>query len=396
MINIKQTLFLFALFFNSTMVHALTTDQIDQLKANTFIILPIDPYRKPRSKFEAQKYYNKNCSLKSLGPSEIHNCRELKKCDNDDCIMPFATHGTGFLLEEGNQLVSAWHVFLPTHITAITLLFPALKLREIDHRRKTLIDNAVPEFVLLNHDLEIVYDTRLLSRETRLKYSYIGDPLSPVYSSIGEAQGKPFGYFETLLTDVAVVKLNQNLGVGLKLSRRNMDRTSSTFYNAGFGSDRYSWEFSINEGYQDSVYNLKLEAGFDQPPFLIDPRPEDETSLLSLSVHEQLLYMGYTEDLIKKTYKKHSYELIQNSIKTVIEMEKRHQRDYVLESDPSVLFTNVKSLSGHSGAPFLNESGEVVGIVGTGFSRFSKDTTSRIQSFGTGVHLFNGNFPGTK
>lgn len=394
--NLFSTVILVTVFLTpyiswSSIESSLGSVVADKVKSNTFIIVPINPFIKPMSEDRRSAYLNENCVSENPEPKFLLNCKQLENCSDESCIAPFETHGTAFLLEKGNQLVTAWHVLFQTHAAPLTFLQNALINKTLEERRQTVLERIEPAFVLLNHNLDMVYDTRADPEDNKTNYSFIGDPLASILHFNGYIKNQAYGYHENILTDVVSIQLNKNLGPGLEQAARN-GTSSQTFYNAGFGSDGHHYEFSMNPGQEESLYRLKLASGRGYDPFQIDPSPYDLEAHERLSVHDQLLAMGYSESIIEQTFEDYSLDLILRSIEVVLRTEQRHQRDYIIENDERVLFTNSIGLPGHSGGPVVNKDGQVIGMVATGFYS-SYDEDQPRQSFGSGVLVLESSIP---
>jgi hypothetical protein len=356
------------------------SETLNKIQNNTFIIVPINVYAPSMNEEEVHYYYTHNCNRNLISPRLQLNCKHLETCRGEECSIPFKTHGTAFLLEKGDQLVTAWHVAFESHSAAILFLQNHYTSKTLEESRQWTLNSIHPQFVLLNHKREIVYDTRT----DPAQYKMIGNPTTPVHHINGRQGDNFYGYHENIPTDWTIIDLSHSLGEGLKLAS-DVDKDNEEFYNAGFGFDRYQMRFSIDGGKRENIYNLNKLLGFDD--FFITRENYSHEELMAMELPEFLSHMGYSSESIEEQMSDYSDEVLENSRNVVVRLQQRHQRDLLLEEREDVLFLNSKSLPGHSGCPLLNKKGEVVGLVSTGFSD-SSDEDTPIKPYGTGALVF--------
>lgn len=347
---------------------------------NTFILIPINSYAPIISKSQAEEFVKTNCHLMHLPPSEVLNCNALKTCVEGHCVREYASHGTGFLLNNGSTLMTAWHVVYPTHASALLFIRNyALSLQDQEARDK-LYENLKPNFILLNHNHEIIYDTRLNPTD----YNNFGDPLSTTHIFYGTSyQNQPYGYFENIPEDYLEIRLSKNLGEGLKFGLKAS--ADDEFIVSGFGYDGRNFGFDMTSGQKQSLYELKTQT-HNYRDYVLKPFVIPIEDFLALDPITQLINLGYSKESAISQIEQHGLELIQHSIFTVLKTQSRHMRDLEIEKHAHVLFTDNPSLPGTSGGPVTNSNGEVLGILTNGI--LSSPNPGEFISHGSGIHLF--------
>lgn len=352
---------------------------LEKIKQNTFILVPINTYAQNIPKEKAIEFVKTNCHLKHLPPAEVLNCKALSECDGTNCIREFESHGTAFLMNSGKTLHTAWHVLYPTHAAALFFFRPYFLSLNAD-QKKELSPQLKPKFVLLNHNHDIVYDTR----KNPTSYAVIGDPLSPTHIFYGQIHDQSYGYFENIPFDFASINLSKKLGEGLKAAESTV--LNGEFLASGFGYDGRHFKFDISKGKRESLTKLKIKTN-EFIDFQLAPFDMPIETFLSLTTFDKLIYMGYSETEASAQIQKHGLELVDTSIKTVLKSHGRHMRDLATEKNEKVIFTNNPVLPGQSGGPLTNTKGEVIGILTNAFMTQLKP--GEYVSFGAGAYLFN-------
>ncbi len=352
------------------------------LNQNTFIFIPINHYASVISKQSAEEFVQTNCHLNHLPPNEVLNCKALADCEGNQCIREYQNHGTSFLLGDGKTLFTAWHVAFPTHATPL-YFFKNYALTLTHEDRYNLFSVFKPKFILLDHDYNIVYDSR---HETKTRYLNYGDPLSTIFAKEGHIHSKAYGYFANIPEDFVSIELSYPLGNGLKLQTEPNTDTKQQFLTTGFGYDSVNFNFQINAGYSQKLVDLKSNSGLFID-FLLNPLPLNPEELLQLPLLEQLMLMGYSEESSLAQISKYGEALIASSIAITLASHARHQDDFDIEQHKHVLFLENPVLPGQSGGPVLNLQGQVVGIITTSILDQDAETNLMI-SHGSGVYLF--------
>lgn len=373
-------LILFILSFNLSQASEIQ----DKIKQNTFMFVPINGYAPVVTKAKAMEHVEANCHLANLPPSEKLNCKQLLECsdENKDCKRDFERHGTAFLMGDGQTLYTAWHVAYFTHGAGLQFAKNYASTQSPE-RQKEMFQKLAPMFVLLNHDFQVVYDTRL---ESQTKYLNFGDPLATVYSFDGVKQGQPFGVFENVPDDFVSIHLTKKLGEGLKQASNFSYDQNTRITTVGFGYDGHHLSFNQDHGHPESLIVLKRNSGL-YLNFLLEPLTMSYEDFTKQSLLTQAMALGYSEESSKAQIAEFGEELISQSIQTLLVAHARHQRDLELESNPYALFTTNSVSSGQSGGPVFNDRDEVIGLIANSILDRSLNE-QRSGSFGTGIHLF--------
>lgn len=338
---------------------------------NTFMIIPINPMAPVISVPRAREYVEQNCQLNSLTYKDQLNCQILRACQGDDCQPVYGPHGTAFLGGDGRSLYTAWHVVFETHQAALTFLYPALAKMESTAQVRAY-KNLVPEFILVNQNHEIVYDTRNTGPGgSPTRYARMGDPLSTLYIANGKKDDMPYGYFENSAVDYVEIILDRILGPGLKRAVATQDSRACLF-TAGFAFNAQSLNFSTQSGFVRSLYDLKKSLGRFLD-FQLRPLPRPRVEIEAMKTEDILSLMGNSSEQIRQQIKDYSGEKIRQSIGFVLDSQARHMRDYFTEKSGSVIFFDNPVLSGQSGGPLFNAQGEVMGIITNGFMETSRE-----------------------
>ncbi len=382
-IVLKPLIVLILLFHGPLAQTSLSSETQSKINENVFIVVPINAYASGMSAERVDAYLSQNCQGEKPSPRLQLNCEHLQTCvGEEECGLIFGTHGTAFLVESGTRLVTAWHVLFQTNATALEFLARPLEKKTLEERRELALRRLTPHFVLMNQEREIVYDTR----NVPAKYEMIGDPIVPVFHKKGKKGEGFFGYHEGIPTDWVVTELGESLGEGLKMAPQQ-NTLGDEFFIAGFGFDRYEMNFSVNAGEASTVYSLNNELGIFTN-FSIRNEEKSFSELMAMSISEVLSYMGYSEESIAQQIEDYPEETLLRSIEIVLGQQQRHQRDWWVESHKEeVFFSTIPSLPGHSGGPFLNKSGEVLGLVSTGFFT-AVEEEGPLASVGSGTLLF--------
>jgi hypothetical protein len=351
---------------------------------NTFMIVPINQYATPISEKLARNYYLNNCSIKNLMANDKLNCKVLKNCKAEACVVEYLEHGTAFLsLENGETLLNtAWHVLFPSHAAGLIFAKNYLEAASTEDK-KNIYEKLVPEFLLLNANEEIVYDTRI-DRPT--SYLDFGDPLSTLFIQEGSNINGIYGYMENIPQDYAKIKLNRKLAEGLiKVSSTNKTNHEK-YYSLGFAFDRYNLQFNFKSGFKASLLNL-LKTSEKFMDFQMNKLVISHEQFNLLSEEEQLVIIGYSKESAEQQVKDLGRDQVNEAIKIVLSVQMRIQKDLMIEKNTKVLFTDITVLPGSSGAALTNKKGEVIGIVTNAILKEDQKSKKMI-SFGSGIHLF--------
>lgn len=353
-------------------------------------IIPINPYARGVSKEIARQVYLEHCQEKDLLLINNRlNCENLKTCQSEnDCKTPFLSHGSGFFVGENKTLLTAWHVVFPTHAPALNFLIhnlQDLEKSELNEKLRPL----KPKFLIFNYKGEKVFD----SREQKASYLFWGDPLSPIYQSRGHKNNNPYGHFENLSEDYVAISLDldeqqtiETLPINLNYPVKT-DRKNQCLYAFGYEGTSQAQDLQVKVGLKTQLIKLqkKLNHVID---FQINPLPYPIEVIKEMPSREILSLMGYDEDEIKATYKRHPIDTIERSIQSVLNSQPRYMRDQLLDENPKALFFNAQVLPGQSGGPIINHLGEVVAITTNGFlNRSPKDPMHFHSVGGAGVLL---------
>ncbi len=359
----------------------ISTDVSDKIEANTFMIIPINAYASTLPEENARAYYTNNCGLASLPLSEKLNCEKLKDCKGDECVKPFASHGTAFLKGDGRTLVTAWHVTFQTHAAALTLLADRIFIMTADEKTK-IYQNLKPEFILVNHQNEIVYDTRT-AEAAQTRYRSFVDPLSSVFSERGSKNNKPFGYYENIKDELTVIDLQKDLGTGLQVAT---SADSECITSAGFGYDGYDLKFSIVSGEASTlkVLNRALNVFME---FQLNPLPQPRAKIEKMSTAKILILMGYSIEQAEAQVKQFSEKQLRDAIQVILDTEERHARDLQVSQDAQSVYFDAPVMSGFSGGPILNSQGDLTGLTTNAFLKKEEAQGRQVSVGGAGLSL---------
>ncbi len=352
-----------------------------KIEANTFMMIPINAYASTIPEENARAYYAKNCGLASLPLSEKLNCEKLRDCKGDECVKPFVSHGTAFLKGDGHTLVTAWHVPFQTHAAALTLLTDRISIMTADEKTK-IYQNLKPEFILVNHQNEIVYDTRTPDG-AQTRYRSFGDPLSSVFSERGNKNNKPFGYYENIQDELTVIDLQTDLGTGLQVAS---SAGSDCITSAGFGYDGYDLKFSIVSGEASTlpVLNRALNVFME---FQLNPLPQARAKIEKLPTGKILILMGYSPEQARAQVKQFSEKQLREAIQVILDTEERHARDLQVSQNARSVYFDAPVMSGFSGGPILNSRGELTGLTTNAFLKKEEGRERQVSVGGAGLLL---------
>lgn len=355
---------------------AVSADVSNKIEANTFMIIPINAYASTIPEQNAHDFYTKNCALPNLPLSEKLNCEILKDCHGDACVRPYAQHGTAFLKGDGRTLVTAWHVPFQTHAAALTMLADRIAIMTTDEKTK-IYQNLKPEFILVNHQNEIIYDTRR-PESAQTRYRSFGDPLSSVFADRGNKNDRPFGYYENIQDELTVIDLQQSLGTGLQVASA-LD--SGCVTSAGFGYDGYDLKFSIVSGKRSTLptLNRALDVFME---FQLNPLPQTRAKIEKLSTKKILVLMGYSPEQADAQIKQFSEKQLRDAIQVILDTEERHARDLLVSQNARSLYFDAPVMSGFSGGPILNSIGEITGLTTNAFLKKADGQQDRQASVG--------------
>ncbi len=355
----------------------------DLVAANTFMIIPINAFASPIPENIARDFYNKNCSLKTLPLSEKMNCAILKDCKGEMCLKTYSSHGTAFLLGNGHTLVTAWHVVFQTH--AAPLLLFADRISVMDSVEKNRVyQNLKPEFILVNQENNIVYDTREQQNKAT-RYVEYSDPISTVYSERGKKNDNPFGYYENISTEQAVIELQQDIGTGLQLSKQDIQ--GQCIHSAGFGYDGHTLNFALVSGQKSSLLSLNQSLGVFMD-FQLKRLEMSRKEIEKLSTFKILVLMGYLKKAAYKQLRQFSELQLREAIQVILDTQARHERDLDISQNEKSLYFTAPVLSGFSGAPVFTDAGEVIAVTTNAFLK-SDEKTSRQASVGGAALLLS-------
>lgn len=270
-----------------------------------------------------------------------------------------------------------------THAAALVFVKNYV-LKLTDEERDQLFKVLTPKFVLLDHDFNIVYDSRL---QPETKYLKFGNPLSTVFIQDGRIRDQAYGYFENIPQDHVSIQLEKSLGQGLKISPNATTDLNQTFITAGFDYDSINFNFLVDQGQPHNLLDLKANSG-RYMDFLLTPMTLSHEDFLKHTLIEQLMLMGYSEESSISQIEQYGDELIARSIKTVLHAHSRHERDLLIESHDNVLFLTNPVLPGQSGGPVLNTKGKVLGLITNSILEHNSEDSTYV-SHGAGVYIFN-------
>jgi hypothetical protein len=329
---------------------------------NTFKLVPRNLYAGTISEATARSLYQNSCLGKDLTISDQMNCDILESCTGDHCKLQYGPFGSAFLENKNGRLLTAWHVVFPTH--AAGLIFMQGNLSQLsDEERNARLAVLEPDFILLNANDQIVFDTR----NSPSQYVRWGNPLSTVYQMEGHQQNRVYGFMENAPDDHVTIDIGSaNLGVGLTITHLNKkeDLASNCLYSAGY--QYHDGKFQASAGEKASVKAMQSQVSYIRP-FQINPFPMDVEKILEHNNADILKMMGYSDANILATLTKYDETTIRRSIEILIASQPRLLRDQLLEHHPAVLFYDAKVLPGQSGGPIVDENGTVVGITTNSF-----------------------------
>jgi len=384
-ITYKTVIFLVTIFSSTSFaVISIPTELKEIIRENTFLIVPINGYAPNLTVEQARERFSLKCLKSDLPVHQKLNCEVLESCQGDSCISEFANQGTAFLMNEGKELHTAWHVLFSTH--AAGLVFAANYLETAsEEQTHNIYKNFKPQFLLLDQNFNTVYDTRL---EAETYYIEMGDPLSTVFSSNGKNKKGVYGYIENIPEDFVKVQLTRSLGNGFKKANP-VDKSGleGPFISAGFGYNKKDIIFSIETGgVKAQLTDLKRKMK-NFMEFQLRALPVEREDFWKMSSEDQLVLMGYSRESAQEQIQNYPADVIESSIKTVVSIQARNERDLSLVDNERVLITTNPSLTGVSGGPLLNFNGEVVGIITNGFSSLDKESGVKI-AHGSGARLY--------
>lgn|GEM_PF-2447883 len=352
------------------------------IRAGTFMLIPIKQGIASLTKEQARAYAARNCGLDTLPLSERMNCRILETCtgSGDDCQPLYGDHGTAFLAGDGKTLYTAWHVVNESHLVALTFLAPYLE-RLNDADRAQRLAGMEPSFILVDHDERVVYDTREDAKRGAAKTAYagFGNPLSSAYSQDGRKAGRPYGLEENIPDDFARIALTRSLGPGLAVGKPTGD-PDECFLDAGFAFDGRRTTFAVHAGRRASL-DAMMRASGQFMKFELDPLPLPRGTIEKMRTVDALVVMGYSKESALAQTKQFPEEKLRDAIATVLDFQERHRRDLEVEKNPATLFVDNPIVSGESGGPLLNASGQVVGLITNGFF-YTDEASGAMKSYG--------------
>lgn len=352
----------------------------ERIRENTFMLVPIKQGIAAFTKEQARAYAAKSCGLDTLPVSERMNCRIMETCEGDDCQPIYGDHGTAFLVNDGRTLLTAWHVVNQTHLVALTFFSHFLdKLSDADRDRT--LRNMEPEFVLLDQRERIVYDTREDSNRGSARTAYVrfGNPLSTMYSQEGRRDGKPFGFEENIPDDFAEISLTRSLGPGLAQGAATRD-PDECFVDAGFAFDGHRTTFASHAGRRAGLTEMMRGSG-QFMEFELNPLPLPREAIERMPTVDALVVMGYSKESARAQVKEYPEQRLRDAIATILDFQERHMRDVGVEKGPEAMFLDNPIMSGESGGPLLNMSGQVVGLITNGFF-YKEGPSSALMSYG--------------
>ena len=298
-------------------------------------------------------------------------------------MKPFSPHGTAFLIDQGETLVTAWHVVFAGHAAPLHFLHHYIASRNLEEK-KSLYKNLEPAFILLDQEGTIVFDTQ--NEGPSVQYQSIGDPLSTIYSIKGKKLQKPYGHYENIPDDYAVISLPRAIGKALSVKRvESPDLEGKCLYSAGFSYNQQVEKYQVTGGGKSTLSKLQVKLG-NFSDFQLRPLPRSKEELLNLPIKDFMRLMGYKEDEIQAQLKKYDKKLIRQSIAVIIDSSQRNMRDQLLDQHKNVLFFKGAVMSGQSGGPIFNSKGEVLGITTNGFI---KSQNNHLVSIGGAGILFS-------
>lgn len=277
-----------------------------------------------------------------------------------DCRIPFNTSGTGFLAENGQTLVSAFHVLGALEKLGVILTSSAL-VGYSPEQMKDIYQGFRPQFLVFNSGGELVYDTRDY-KEPHV-FESVGDPMREYERTTIEgfvpANLAGFG------ADFAIVKLKKSLGPGLKV--KLVDQTDSILWAIGYPARTSGREFNYdgyslaaNQGERIPLPVASKLLGFKDPTE-IAAASDQETLVASPAFPSPL-----PSSLPSPTTSASNPALMANKASATAD-------------DSLLLVTGNDIVEGFSGGPLFNERGEVVGII---TASMSDETTSQGVAFG--------------
>jgi len=383
MTSLISLLFIFLANIGAQANAALLNKIPQDIHDNIFMIIPINHYAKTYTNIEAKTYYKQNCHLKNLPLNEKLNCRSLHKCKDDLCTKEYLKHGTAFLLNTGDELYTAWHVFFNSHAPALYFLFEALTHTE-KTKQTQAFHNMRPEFLLVNQQQKIVYDSRLDTAEKQTDYEIFGDPLSTIYEQKGIKNKQLYGVFENTFSDFVKIKLDREIGAGLKIATTSNQSENTIYTSIGFAYDGHDLAYEASQGKKSSLKSL-LQAQGRSETMLLEELPLEYEEFKQLSIREILSHWGYSAEQINSQVNTYGQEKIKDSINKILFRQQRLQRDFAMEDLPGHIYTTNPVIGGYSGGPLLNEDNKVVGIITNGFMY---KANNKVSSVGMGAYLF--------